>query len=105
MAHGIESHACRVTAHLLTHHRHAYAVAPDLELVDSGSAESVGCSKDDLVACLLELMSEFADGRSLADAIDAYDKHDIRTLHALTQAEAIEFLTLVLGQECRYLLT
>ena len=46
----VECHRCRVGAHLLLDDSGAGALSPDGELLDGGSAESVGGTEDDLFA-------------------------------------------------------
>ncbi len=49
----------------------ARAVAPDLELLDRGGAEGVAGAEQHALALGAELGRELADGRGLADAVDA----------------------------------
>lgn len=57
---------------------HAGALRPDGELVGGRRAERVRGGQEHTVALLLELGSELADRRRLADAVDADDEHDRR---------------------------
>ena len=75
---GVECHACRVRAHLLLYHWHSNTVAPNLYLLDSRGAEGVGGSEIYLLSCFLELVSELSDCCSLAHAVHANNKYDIR---------------------------
>ena len=76
-AYSVESHGGGVAAHLLLHDRHAHALAPDVKLLYRGCAERIGCAKHHLVACLLVLVSQLADGRGLAYAVDADNHYDV----------------------------
>ena len=60
------------------HHRHAGALAPDLQLLDGGGAEGVAGGDHHLLAGGAELAGELADGGGLARAVDADDQHHLR---------------------------
>ena len=58
----------------LRDHRHAVALAPDLQLLDRGGAERVARREHDLAALVGEAARELADRRGLAGAVDADDE-------------------------------
>ena len=65
-----------VAALLVADNVHPGAFRPDAELLGRGSAEGVARAEQDFFALRLELSGELADGRRLADAVDAYHKDD-----------------------------
>src|SRR2546423_13864915 len=60
-----------VAAFLAGNDRRADALAPDLELLDRGGAESIAGGEQDAVILFLQPMAELADGCGLARAVDA----------------------------------
>ena len=59
------------------HNRNTSPVAPNLELLDSSSAECVARCDDDRFTSSAELRGELSDGGGLAGAVDADDKNDL----------------------------
>ena len=51
-------------------------LAPDIELLDRGRTKSVARNKEDLLAGVAVLRSEFADGGGFTDTIDAEKQDD-----------------------------
>ena len=78
--HGVEDHGRGIGARGLRDHRHAVALAPDLQLLDRRRAEGVACGEHDLAALVGETTRELADGRGLARAVHADDQDHERTL-------------------------
>jgi hypothetical protein len=70
----LEDHRARVGVLFALHDRAAHALAPHLELQHGGSAEGVARGQQDLLALARVLARELADGRGLADAVDADDQ-------------------------------
>ena len=95
---GVESHRGRVRAHLLLHHGHAYTLAPDAKLLYGCCAECVGSTQIYLLACLLELPGELADGRGLAHAVHAHHKNHVGLMVA-GQIPVVVILRIVLCQQ------
>ena len=104
MRHCIVGHRSWIGAHLLLHHGHTHAVAPDLKLVDGCGTERIGSTEHHLVARLLELIGKLADGGGLANTIHAHHEHHVRPLGIGLHREAVELLALVLHQQRRNLL-
>ena len=75
---GVEHDSGRVGTLIVFDHVDACAVRPDLQLVDRRSTERVRRTEDDLASGGLEVVGHFADGRGLADAVDADDQDDGR---------------------------
>lgn len=66
-----------VGAHFLLDDGHAYALAPDIELLDGSSAECVGSTEIHLFAVLLELVCQLADGGGFAHTVYANNHYDV----------------------------
>ena len=73
----VESHRSRVGTHLLFHHRHAHALAPDVELLHGSCAESVGSTEHHLVAGFFEQVGKFADCSGLTHTIHAHHHYHV----------------------------
>src|SRR5205085_895714 len=89
---GVEEDSRGVCALLLLYERDAGALGPDGELVGGGGAEGVGGADENVVALGLDALRELADGRGLADAVDADDHDDVRQNrdgHALFGGDAL----------------
>ena len=56
----------------------ARAVRPDLKLLHRGGAEGVARRHDHAFALCPVLLGQFANGRGLADAVDAHHQHHVR---------------------------
>ncbi|MNN93142.1 hypothetical protein D3C81_2115330 [compost metagenome] len=56
---------------MLGDHRDVVALAPHLQLLDGGGAEGVAGGEHDLLAILLQLLRQLADGGGLAHAVHA----------------------------------
>src|SRR5262249_44598237 len=69
-----------VGAGLLLDHFDAVALRPNLELFDSGCAESVGGAKHDLQALFAQAIGQLADTGGLASAVHADDENDTRAV-------------------------
>ena len=76
---GVEDDRGGVSALIVFDHVDAGAVGPDLQLVDRRSSERVRSAQDDLASGGLEVVGHLADGRGLADAVDADDQDDRRS--------------------------
>ena len=70
----IEGDGCRIGTFLVANDRNPRAIAPNLQLIDGGSAEGVGGSEHDGLALLLVVGGKLADRRRLANAVDADDE-------------------------------
>ncbi len=68
---------------LARNNRGTGALAPDMELFDGGSAESIACRKHDLEAASGQFCGKLADGRGLAGAIDADNQNDMRLVREI----------------------
>ena len=100
---GIESHGGRVGPHLLFDDGHSHALTPNAELLHGGSTEGIGSTKKDLLACLFELISQFADSGSLSHSVNAYHENNIGFVVS-GQIPVVVVGGVVLGKQCRYLL-
>ena len=100
----IESHRGRVGTHLLLHHRHAYAFAPDAQLLYGSSTESISGTQIHLLAGLLELPSQLSDGGRLAHTIHTDYQYDIGLMIA-RQIPVIVIVRIVLRQQRSNLVT
>ena len=76
---GVEDDRGGVSALIVFDHVDAGAVGPDLQLVDRRRTERVRSAQDDLASGGLEVVGHLADGRGLADAVDADDQDDRRS--------------------------
>ena len=72
---GVEGYGCRVRAHVLGDNVYAGAFRPNLQLINGRCAKGIRCTEQHALPCLLVTPSQFADGRSLTDAVDT-DDHD-----------------------------
>ena len=95
---GIESYGGRVGTHLLLHNGHTYALAPDANLLYGGSTECVGSTEIHLLARFLELISQFANGSCLANAVHTYNKNHIRTVIG-RQFPILVISSVILGEQ------
>ena len=68
---GVVAHACRVASALALHDGNVRATRPFLELLDSGSAERVGGTQNNLATSIGAFLGEFADCGGFAGAVDA----------------------------------
>ena len=73
---GVKYHSGRIGALALLDDLHPAALRPDGELLGGGSAEGIGSSKDNLLALLIQIMADLADGGGLAHAVYADEQHD-----------------------------
>ena len=81
---GLEGDGGRILALLLrAHDLGARALGPGRELLDGRRAERVGRADDDGAVVGAQELGELADRGRLADAVDADDQHDRRTLGEL----------------------
>ena len=78
--HRVESHGSGVSALTLLHNRNSYPISPDLELTDGGGTEGVRSTQHDLLASVLEVVGQLADGGCLAHAVHTHNHDDIRLL-------------------------
>ena len=78
--HRVESHRSGVGTLTLLNNGHTYPLSPNLQLRNSSRTESVGSTKHDLLARLLKVVGQLADGGSLAHAVHANDHNHIRFL-------------------------
>ena len=72
---GVVAHACRVASALALHDRHVRAAGPLFELLDSGGAERVGGTQNDLATGIGAFLGELADRGGFACAVDANEQH------------------------------
>ena len=75
--HRVESHGSGVGALTLLDARHAYPIRPNLQLTDGSGTEGIGSAEHDLLARLLEVVRQLADGGGLAHTVHAYYQYDI----------------------------
>ena len=75
---GVEDHGRGVRAGMLGHHGHLVALAPGLQLLHRRGAEGVAGREHHLLAVVLELFGQLADGGGLAGAVDAHHEDDPR---------------------------
>ena len=99
---GVKCHRCRVAAHLLLDDGHAHTLTPDAQLLDCSGTECVGSAKIHLLAGVLELPGQLANGRGLADAIHPHHQDDVGLMVAW-QFPIFVILRVVLGQQRRNL--
>lgn len=91
-AYRVKDNGCGVGALFVFDDIDARAIRPYLKLIYSGGSECVGSAEDDLFALLFEHSGHFADGGSLADAVDADNKYhgrDSDHINGLAAAEHI----------------
>ena len=100
----VKSHRSRIAAHLLLHHRHAYALTPDAELLNSGCTEGVCSTQVHFLASLFELPGKLSDGGCLAHTVHTYDKYHVRFV-VWRQIPVIIVFRVVLCQQFGYLVT
>ncbi len=100
--HRVESHRCRIAAHLLLYDRHSGAFAPYLKLLDGGCTECVCRTEHHLVSGTHILTCELSYGGGLAHSVDTHHHNHVR-LTGLWHLEISEFLilgtTYVLGKK------
>lgn len=75
--HGIENYGARIGPLLMRNDWNFQALAPDLELVDSGGAEGVSRGQHDRAAETQMIGGEFGDRSRLANAIYAHNHDDV----------------------------
>src|SRR5882757_9430388 len=71
---GVESDGSGVGAHALFHDRYAYPLAPDRQLINGSSPESVRSPQQDGLAGFFEVIGQFTDGSRFAYAVHSYDQ-------------------------------
>ena len=90
------AHARRVAPPLALDNLDIGTARPDLKLLDRSSAEGVCAAQDDVAARIGGLLGKLANGRRLARAVDAHEKHK--------RGLAAEDLLPALGERARDLL-
>ena len=74
---GVVCHTGGVAAHLLFDNGHAYAFAPNDQLLNCGCAECVGSTEHHFQSGFLKLVSQFANGSSFAHTIYPHHHNDV----------------------------
>ena len=64
----------------LLNNGHTYPLSPNLQLRNGSRTEGIGSAKHDLLASLLEVVGQLADGGGFAHAVHADDHNHIRLL-------------------------
>jgi hypothetical protein len=77
---------------------YAHALAPELELVHGGGPEGIGRAQHHLLAPLVELGGQFADGGGFAHAVDAHH-HDHVGAHRVGNVVVADVLRVVLREQ------
>ena len=98
---GVEGNRCRVGTHLLLHHGHINAFAPNLQLLDGGSAEGVGSTQHNLVAGALKLIGKLSDGGGFAHAVHPHNHNYVGLCDALRHLKVVGGGAGCLGEHLR----
>ena len=95
---GVEGYAGGVATHLLLHHGHTYALAPDAQLLHGSSTECIGGTQINLLAGLLKLPGQLTYRCGLAHAVHANHQDDVG-LMVCRQVPVIIIICVVLSQQ------
>ena len=100
----VESHRCRVAAHLLFYYRHVHAITPDAQLFHGCCPKCVRSTKIYFLSSVFKLVCKFTDCSGFADTVYTHHENDVWFV-VCGQVPVVVVPRVVLRQEGGYFLT